>query len=323
MRKILGLMLLLVMAIPTLAQFGVEDEITFTPFMLVQFDLQGLRPTQWREQSNAAGVYLRARDELDLTAIIIQAREGTADEFLALIQEQFALETLPESVESIETDFFTWNLYTFERQQNIQTLTVDMAVAEYEGSTYYVLMQTPDVFYEHLHEALFLVTLETLSPIQRYQDPDGYFDVPIPTLWMLTETEDYGLISDSDDTVHVYVKAVEGDDPQAALQAFWEQVDPEFESTFEEEDVRIVTDPVRIGDLESVVIITWEDGQDIEGHIKQGVARVYDGMIFMTLIDTTILAVQANDNQLATIDNNFRILTLLDDAEATEEASND
>jgi hypothetical protein len=323
MRKILWFILLLLMAIPTAAQFEADAEITFTPFMYVQFDLQGLRPAEWQEQANAAGVYSRSRDGVDLTAIIIQAREGTSDGFLALIQEQFALDNRPEVIDSLDTDFFTWDLYVFERQQGIQTLIVDMAVAEYEGRTYYVLMQTAETFYDNLHEVLFLVSVESLSPIQRYQDPEQRFDVPIPTLWSLSETEDYALISNPDETVLVYVGAVAGDDPQAALQTFWEQVDPEFDSSFEEEAVRIITDPVRIGDLEAVVIITWEDGLNDEIEIKQGVARVYNGMIYMTLIDTDFIANQENDEQIAAIDNNFRVAILLDDAEATEEASND
>ena len=49
------------------------------------------------------------------------------------------------------------------------------------------------------------------------------------------------MISDSYDTIDVYVGAVESDDPQAALQSFWEQIDPEFTSSFAEVNVDDVT----------------------------------------------------------------------------------
>jgi hypothetical protein len=321
MQKLLLLLLALLLTIPAAAQdFSANQRVVLVPFMIEALDVQGLRPRGWREQAN--GVYIRARDPLDLTAVLMQAREGTAEALLSELVSQFELAEAPAVFETLESEYFSWTLYQFPRSQNNQTLTVDVAFAEDEetGRVYYVLMQTTDIFRVQLRSELFLPVVQTLSPIQRYVDPEGRFDVPIPTLWLHEAFEDYAVLHDAENTIKIFVSAVEGDDVPAALEAFWFSLYPDFGFTYDPAtDIRTIEDPARIGGLERVYIVDWDTGSDFDGFLKQGVGRVYNGVIYMTLIETTAVAILDHEEAITLVDNNYRIMALL--PEATPEAT--
>lgn len=321
MTKFLLLLLALLLAIPAAAQdFSANQTIEFVPFMVETLNVQGLRPRAWREQAN--GIYLRARDPLDLTALLMQSREVTAEFLLGELEAQFGLSSVPSILETVETEAFSWTVYQFEREQSNQALIVDVAFAEDSetGRVYYVLMQTTELFHSELRSELFLPVLQSLSPVQRYVDPEGRFDVPIPSGWLLEEHEDFAVLHDSENTIVIHVSAVVGDDVPAALQAFWLRIYADFPFTFDPTtDILRIDDPARIGGLEMVYIINWDTGSDYDGYVKQGVGRVYDGVIYMTLIETTTTAIQQHDEAIALVDNNYRVTALL--PEATPEAT--
>jgi hypothetical protein len=322
MTKFLLLLLAFLLAIPAAAQdFTAHQTIEFVPFMVETLNIQGLRPRGWREQANA--IYVRARDPLDLTALLMQSREVTADSLLGELVEEFGLAAVPEVLESFDTENFHWTLYQFEREQSNQHLIVDVAFAEDSetGRVYYALMQTTELFHAELREELFFPVLQSLSRVQRYTDPEGRFDVPIPSGWLLEDFESYAVLHDPENGIRMYISAVEGDDVPAALQAFWLSVYPDFAYTFDPEtSIRTISDPARIGGLEIVYLIDWETGHILDGLIKQGVGRVHEGVIFMTLIETTTIAAQQQEEAIMIIDNNYRITALLPEAtaEATE-----
>lgn len=323
MRKFFFLLLALLLVLPAAAQdFTSAQNIELVPFMVDSLDVQGLRPRAWQDQGN--GIYIRRRDPLDLTAVLMQSRAGTIESLLSDLQTEFALVASPELLETVETESFTWSIYQFQRSQSNQALTVDVAFAEQSetGRVYYVLMQTTAIFHEELRAELFVPAVEALSPVQRYEDPEGRFDVPIPSGWTLEDRESYAALHDADNTIFIYVSAVEATDAPAALQDFWLRIFPDFALSYDPaSDIRTISDPSRIGSLEMVYIVTWQDGQDIDGYIKQGVARVHDGVVYMTLIATTISSVARHDEAIALVDNNYRVMALLPTVEATPEVT--
>jgi hypothetical protein len=328
MRKYFFLLLAFLLVLPSAAQdFTTTQNIELVPFIVANLDVQGLRPRGWHDQTN--GIYIRGRDALDLTAVMMQSRAGTTADMLTNLQTEFALTAAPELLETLQSNFFEWSLYQFQRQQSNQSLTVDVAFAEDSetGRVYYVLMQTTAIFHEELRAELFIPAIQALSTVQRYVDPEGRFDVPIPTTWVLEDRETYAVLHDAESTILIYVSAVEGTDAPAALEGFWKTIYPDFDLTYDPgTDMRTINDPLRIGGLEMVYIITWQSGEDQDGTIKQGVARVYDGVIYMTLIETTIFQVQEHDEAIAMVDNNYRVTALLPaevTAEATAEATAD
>jgi hypothetical protein len=323
MNKLLVLLLALLLAMPAAAQdFTANQMIELVPFMVESLNIEGLRPRAWREQSN--GIYVRARDPLDLTAILMQSREVSSDVLLGELVAEFGLTATPEVLETLESESFRWTFYQFERDQSNQHLIVDVAFAEDSetGRIYYSLMQTTELFHAQLRSELFLPVVQSLSPVQRYADPEGRFDVPIPSGWLLDDYERFAVLHDTENTILIYVSAVEGTDVPAAMQYFWLSIYPDFPFTFDPEaDVYPISDPTRIGGLEMVYIINWNTGSEFDGYIKQGVARVHDGLIYMTLIESTSDAIVYHDDAIALVDNNYRITALLPEAspEATED----
>lgn len=325
MRKYLLLAVLLLTVFPISAQVDVDEDINLVSFASSALNVQGLRPESWFQQENREGVFVRRRDPLDTTAIIMQAQTGELDAFLEGVRASFAVEGELEVLETIETNYLTWNIYQFNRVQGTQELITDMAVAvdEEEGRVYFILMQTVEAFYNSLHEEVFLPAVDWLSPIQFYEDPDDQFVVPIPVQWATSTTDEYGILTNIEGSIGIYVDAVESDNPLVAVQDFWLAVNPEFDIDFDEEtmDFRVIEDSARIGEIETVHIIDWVDGSGEDGAVLQSVARVYDGVVYMTLIVSDVQTLIENENDIALVDNGFRITALLDSVEATEEAT--
>lgn len=341
MRKWLTIGLLLLFTLPVMAQIEGDGTEEMVPFASNLIDVQGLRPDGWVSQPDAPGVFLRASDVLDVTAIIMQARTGTAADLLTDFAGSFGIQNVPASEGTIEGEIFTFDYYQLERPQGESSLFIDIAVAESEedGRVYYVLMQSPSAFYEALNTSVFLPAVQWFGPVERYTDTDETYSINIPTQWtaeMITSEDDldleYGMLTNPDDTLTVYVDAFQSEDVVATVETFWQQVDPEFASTYNEAtDFVSITDPARLNGLDEVVIIDWEGGlEDSEtGIVRQSVARVLGDTVYITLIDTTEEMLSGNSAALDILDRTFTIADLAMDvtgdpppqAEATPEAT--
>lgn len=310
---------LLLLALPVSAQndFGLDSDVTLEPFVAAQFGIQGLRPAEWNP-ANAPGIYVRQRDPLDATAIIIQAGNVPQEDFLSRLQEQFGLEETPDVVETIESDFFTWDIYRLERTQGQATLEIDIALGTLDDLTALVMLQTSAIFYEDLHAEVFEPIVTSVTPIQLYQDPEERFAVPVPPTWTLTEADGYGVMSSADGEVTVYVAAVETDDEIAAMVDLWQMIDSDYAAEYLENDVR---QPENIGILDKVVIVDFIPEDALFG-ARQGVARTLNGISYLILLDGTGSAIMDNDASLAIIDSNFAIADVVNAPaqEAKEEA---
>lgn len=343
MRKWLLLCVMLMSALPVSAQIVGDGTEELVAFYAPSLEVQGLHPVGWLPQQNAPGVYLRASDALDITAIIMQARPGTADELLNTFADQFGIEDIPASESTIEGEFFTFDYYQLERPQGDISVLIDVAVAESEDDerVYYVLMQTGEAFYEDLNQSVFLPAVQWFGPTQQYTDADDLFSVNIPSRWtaetVIIESEEasdipaeeYGVLTASDGTVTVYVDAVQTDDPTAVVEALWLQIDPDFSSTFDPESdaITTITDPARLGGLDEVTIINWEGGFDnATGTVRQSVVRLLGDTAFITLIDSTVEDLLTYEQEVGIIDQTYTITALQADItgdlapEATAEA---
>lgn len=323
MRRGLLLILLLLLTLPVSAQVDDETPVEMIPFSSAPLNVQGLRPDGWLTQENSDGVFVRARDPLDLTAIIIQSQDNDKATFLASVTDSFGIEANLDPVETLETDFFIWDIYQFVRDQSGQELLVDMGIAEDEetGRIYYVLFQTNAVFYDDLHERVFIPAVTWLSPIQYYEGEN--FRVPVPVQWQADEIDDsFVQLSNQDESLVIYVATTASDDPILASQEFISVINPAFDETFDEEShaLTLIEDPARIGALDAVYIIDWANTEEDEGFVLQSVARVYDGTVYMTVIVASVQAILENDTQVAFIDNGFSVTALEESAEATAEA---
>lgn len=328
MRKCVLLILLLLLVLPVSAQEDdSETDVTLVPFMSLTLDMQGLRPDGWYAQRDADGVFIRGADPLDLTALVMQVQDVEKDEFLDSVAVSFGAQEL-ETMDSFTSDFLTWDIYQFTREQDTQELIIDMAVAEDEasGQVYFVLLQANQDIYENLHEQVFMPVIMWMSPIQYYEDPDGKFTVPIPAQWELTETDDFVQLSENEGNLLIMVTADEGNDPITSAEIFLSKINPDFDVQFSPELhlLSVMDDPQQIGRLEAVYLIDWVDSTapEVSGFFLQTVSRVYEDSVYTTAIIGNIETINNYELDIALIDNGF-IITALEEAlsaEATSEA---
>ncbi|MEO1288647.1 MAG: hypothetical protein AAFV93_12830 [Chloroflexota bacterium] len=323
MRKIILLLMAFFVVMPTMAQFSNTDDVEMTPFFVNALELQGLRPANWLVPQNTLGFFQRGPN--DPTAIIMQSIETEKDQFVADLPTQLQLTNDLTFVEDIETDFFTWEVYQSGRAVSEDfELLVDIAITEdaESGRTVFIIMQTNPVFYDNLHENVFLVALDALSPLQFYTDEAETYSVPIPSSWEVsTIDESFGQLTNPTGDVVVFFDAIEGDDAIVASETFLAEVNEDFEMTFNSDlhTIVVLDDAERIGDLEAVTIIYWENGDNPNEFVLQTVARQYDGVVYLTAIVTSLPAIDANEATISAIDNGFNIIALEETEETTTE----
>jgi formylglycine-generating enzyme required for sulfatase activity len=164
-RKVRFLMILLVMLIwlSACSENAVKNEIiddqagiTLVPFNSEDFGISGLVPEGWVE--NKPGQFQRMPG-IDPTLLgQVAFPDMTKKEFLSEWQ-------LLESVDSMETSSFLWDLYGAELEwPDMGTLAFDIALAESEGGVYLVELVSLAEDNEVLYEAVMLPVVRALTP---------------------------------------------------------------------------------------------------------------------------------------------------------------
>ena len=160
--------------------------IILVPFTSQEYGISGVAPEGWVEI--APGEFLRGMPDVDLTFLQHQfVPDITSEQLIATFVSEQGLEEFPESVGSIETAHFTWDLCTVEVEQpKIGTTTVDIALAETDAGVYAVALQAMSHEYDALHDAVFIPAVEVLAPLVVTEDtPADRAAVTLPerTYW--------------------------------------------------------------------------------------------------------------------------------------------
>jgi len=144
--------------------------IILVPFTSQEYGISGVAPEGWVEI--APGEFLRGMPDVDLTFLQHQfVPDITSEQLIATFVSEQGLEEFPESVGSIETAHFTWDLCTVEVEQpKIGTTTVDIALAETDAGVYAVALQAMSHEYDALHDAVFIPAVEVLAPLVVTED---------------------------------------------------------------------------------------------------------------------------------------------------------
>ncbi len=155
--------LLLLAALPLLAFHTLAQEpITLTPYTDDTFNVSGVAPEGWT--NIAPGVYARRASATDTTLMAQQAAPVTMEQLWTSLLPQLGLDEVPESTETLQTEALQWTLYQVNVPVGDMTIAVDVAVAEKEGTSYVVLLQTSADEYEALHEQVFLPAVNAFTP---------------------------------------------------------------------------------------------------------------------------------------------------------------
>jgi CubicO group peptidase (beta-lactamase class C family) len=136
-----------------------------------------------------------------------------------------------------------------------------------------------------------------------YTEPAGRFTVPIPTNWVAENADGYGVLTSPDGQITVYVLALEGDDPPAAIAAAWELVEPGFDLA-----VAQVQTPPATGGVEQQVMIAYDTGDESE--IVLAFGQRHAGIVYVTLLDAPLEALQQRGAQFNIIQTGFTITAL-------------
>lgn len=179
---VMVLLVAVVFALPVLAQ-----DVTLTAVKDDVFGFNALVPEGW----SVAGPGLRARGASpgDVTLVALQSGPFAADQALSSLLPQLGLTSPPEPVGSRETDTLTWTVYKIDVKAGATTIIVDLALAENEGKTYLILLQTNPDEYDGLHESVFLPMVDSLTvlaePVENvpYAQEDVSFTNGDTILW--------------------------------------------------------------------------------------------------------------------------------------------
>ena len=136
-----------------------------------------------------------------------------------------------------------------------------------------------------------------------YEDPSGRFSVPIPTNWTAASAEGYGVLTDPDDKITVYVLAVESSDVEAAIVDAWALVDPGFDL----EPNHVVEQPPT-GGLEKVVNIDYHTGD--ESRVAGANGQLYQSVVYILLVRGDLIGFERRLSQVVIISTGFTISAL-------------
>ena len=138
-------------------------DIALVPFTSLEWGISGVAPEGWVEIT--PGEFLRGMPDADLTTLQQFVLDISSDQLIATFVSEAGLDEFPESVDSIETAHFTWDLYAVEGEQpKTGTITVDVALAETDAGVYIVVLQAMPHEYDALHDAVFMPAVEALAP---------------------------------------------------------------------------------------------------------------------------------------------------------------
>src|SRR5690348_2438591 len=93
------------LVIPTLAQ----DTITLKPYTDKTLGLTGVVPDTWQDLGN--GLYERDQSPSDVTVLLQQSMDASANQVMTSFLPRVGLTTAPESVGTYQSAALNWTLY--------------------------------------------------------------------------------------------------------------------------------------------------------------------------------------------------------------------
>ncbi len=137
----------------------VAAPVKLVPFSNKEMGIQGLSPSGWKEVNT--GVFSRQATPLDATLVLAQASSVNAEMLLQQLARQFGLTEVPKSESQREANGMTWSLYAFQ----VRGLPLALAIAEVEGKSFLVLLQSSADEYSALYQYVFLPVMDSIKPL--------------------------------------------------------------------------------------------------------------------------------------------------------------
>jgi len=138
---------------------GEAQELTLEPYTNEEQGFTGLVPAGWTEGSPLN--FKRGSSALDPTTFVQDSAPISADELLGVLSPQLGFDPEMEPISTATLGNFTWDLYEFQ----IRQYPVDLAIAESNAKSYFVLLISQEDEREVLYQQVFLPAVEALTPL--------------------------------------------------------------------------------------------------------------------------------------------------------------
>jgi len=134
------------------------------------FGVSSVVPQDW--QSLGSGTYARGTPPEDMALIAIQSAQAAPDELWPALLPQFAIDEVPEVTGTLEGERFEWTLYQFNVTLGELAVSVELALAEDDGYTHLVLLQSDPAEFDVLREQVFVPAVEAFDVLAPEPTPD-------------------------------------------------------------------------------------------------------------------------------------------------------
>jgi pimeloyl-ACP methyl ester carboxylesterase len=161
MKRIWVMIVMLLLGVSVI--YAQDTEITLTPVRDSTFHLSGVAPEGWINMTQ--GVYRRGANDSDMTLFVMQSAPMKPDQLLEVLLPSLQLQEAPKPVGTIKSETLTWTVYKVDVAAGSVTVSVDIGLAENEGTTYVIILQTAQDEYEALHKAVFLPAVDALRVV--------------------------------------------------------------------------------------------------------------------------------------------------------------
>jgi len=184
---LLSLSLVLLATPSTFAQ-----DLERRPVENLMHDVSSVVPADW--QDLGGGAYARGTPPEDQAVVAIQAAAATPDQLWGALLPRFALTETPEATDSYSSELFDWTIYDFSVQLGEAVISVGLALAENDGVTSLVLLQSDPEEYDILREQVLLPAIDAFAPLAPEPTPDpSAFDYQIEEIAFPGGSEDVEL----------------------------------------------------------------------------------------------------------------------------------
>jgi hypothetical protein len=141
-----------------------KHKTLFMPYTNKDAGFNGVVSESWIEKR--PGEFGRGNSDTDPTFLVQQGVPGaTVDMVTELLLPKLGLAALPERAGSIENANLSWDLYTGERQDpDMGKMIMNMALSQGDAGVYLVLFSAMPDEYDDMHYAVFLRTVDALTP---------------------------------------------------------------------------------------------------------------------------------------------------------------
>ncbi len=172
MRRALLVFLIALFIFPSVSNAQEATKIKLVPFTDATFGIQGVVPEGWADSGR--GLRQRKQTATDITLLAQQTTPAKKDTVLGALTPQFGLKEAPKSTSTRKTTAFEWSIYEFTNEFQGIKLAFALGLAEKDGKTYIVLLQTTQDESKALTETVFVPVVEALTPMIATKEATAY-----------------------------------------------------------------------------------------------------------------------------------------------------